>query len=80
MPAGDNLHNPLLSLLPLVRYLIVGTPYLLSTILMGLIYKDKKREERGELTNNVDMQTALRVAWMGPGMVVADDPVGCPLG
>ncbi|XP_072232074.1 low affinity immunoglobulin gamma Fc region receptor II-a-like isoform X2 [Leuresthes tenuis] len=47
-PAG---HDPPATGQPistLVRHLIVGAPYFLSTILLGLIYKDRKKKEKGD--------------------------------
>lgn len=40
----------------LMCHLVVGTPYLLSTILLGLIYKDRKR---GRNNQQVSMKTVL---------------------
>ncbi|XP_067378820.1 high affinity immunoglobulin gamma Fc receptor I-like [Channa argus] len=46
----------LLSASSFLRHLIVGTPYLLSTILLGLIYRDKKRVSRKKSADYVNMQ------------------------
>ncbi|XP_061566506.1 low affinity immunoglobulin gamma Fc region receptor II-a-like [Cololabis saira] len=59
-PAGEDPPS-LPSVLVLLRHLIVGTPYLLSTVLLGLIYNDRKqqRERRATLvtqTRDVIMQ------------------------
>ncbi|XP_071315744.1 Fc receptor-like protein 5 isoform X2 [Trachinotus anak] len=47
----------------LLRYLLVGTPYLLSTILLGLIYRDRRRELQAnkarQPSDDVIMQIAL---------------------
>ncbi|XP_030266402.1 Fc receptor-like protein 5 isoform X1 [Sparus aurata] len=34
----------------LICHLVVGTPYLLSTVLLGLIYRDRKRGQQAALT------------------------------
>ncbi|XP_078020076.1 uncharacterized protein LOC144459633 isoform X3 [Epinephelus lanceolatus] len=48
-PAGRDPPPPLLSVSALLRHLVAGAPYLLSTILLGLIYRDRARGE--ELTS-----------------------------
>ncbi|KAM4536727.1 low affinity immunoglobulin gamma Fc region receptor III-A-like [Odontesthes bonariensis] len=45
-PAGQDPSATRHSVSTLVRHLVVGAPYLLSTILLGLIYKDRKRKEK----------------------------------
>ncbi|XP_044198112.1 low affinity immunoglobulin gamma Fc region receptor II-a-like [Thunnus albacares] len=40
---GQDPPAPLLPVFTLVRHLVVGTPYLLSTIILGLIYRDRAR-------------------------------------
>ncbi|XP_070786038.1 low affinity immunoglobulin gamma Fc region receptor II-like [Enoplosus armatus] len=40
-PAGPD--APVMSVSILIRHIVVGTPYLLSTILLALIYRDKRR-------------------------------------
>ncbi|XP_018537432.1 low affinity immunoglobulin gamma Fc region receptor II-a isoform X2 [Lates calcarifer] len=43
-PPGDQVSPaPMLPVSTLLRHLMVGTPYLLSTILLGLIYRDRKK-------------------------------------
>ncbi|XP_078147981.1 low affinity immunoglobulin gamma Fc region receptor III-like [Centroberyx gerrardi] len=54
--------SPLLSLPRLMCHLVVGTPYLLTTIILGLIYRDRKRaqsdaEQRGN--DDVIMEIAI---------------------
>ncbi|XP_026180331.1 low affinity immunoglobulin gamma Fc region receptor II-a-like isoform X2 [Mastacembelus armatus] len=44
-PAGQDPPPPSLSLTMVLRHLMVGTPYLLSTVLLGLIYRDRKRAQ-----------------------------------
>ncbi|XP_041841230.1 high affinity immunoglobulin gamma Fc receptor I-like [Melanotaenia boesemani] len=51
-PAGEDPPMPQVSVSTLVRHLVVGAPYLISTVLLGLIYKDRKREKRDQ-----DIQT-----------------------
>ncbi|GLD46019.1 low affinity immunoglobulin gamma Fc region receptor II-like protein [Lates japonicus] len=50
--APDAPDAPLLSVSRLICLLLVGTPYLLSTILLGLIYRDKMKAQRDEETSN----------------------------
>nr|XP_015801664.2 low affinity immunoglobulin gamma Fc region receptor III-B isoform X2 [Nothobranchius furzeri] len=45
-PPHQEQSAPLLSVFTLVRLLIVGAPYLLSTIILGLIYQDRRSERR----------------------------------
>ncbi|KAG7496834.1 low affinity immunoglobulin gamma Fc region receptor II-a-like [Solea senegalensis] len=56
-PAVQNL---LLSASSPLRHLIVGSPFLLSTILLGLVYRDRKRvlraNEAGQRSDDVIMQ------------------------
>ncbi|XP_036072704.1 low affinity immunoglobulin gamma Fc region receptor II-a-like isoform X1 [Oryzias melastigma] len=47
VPRQDSDIN-LLSGFGLIRHLVVATPYVLSTILLGLIFKDQRKRERGE--------------------------------
>nr|XP_046237055.1 uncharacterized protein LOC124054744 isoform X2 [Scatophagus argus] len=61
-PADQDLHVPVLSVATLLRHLVVGTPYLLSTVLLGLIYRDRSRAQRTyrprQTCNRVVMETA----------------------
>ncbi|XP_024858039.1 Fc receptor-like A [Kryptolebias marmoratus] len=41
---------PLLPVSTLVRHLIVGAPYLLSTIILGLVYRDRRKHQRDQPT------------------------------
>ncbi|KAM6960418.1 uncharacterized protein LKV04_021989 [Tautogolabrus adspersus] len=47
-PAGHDAPAPLMSLFDLLRHLVVGSPYLLSTILLGLIYRGKLKAQRAQ--------------------------------
>lgn len=44
-PDGQDPSAPLLSVSMLLRLLVGGTPYLLSTILLALIYRERARGE-----------------------------------
>ncbi|XP_044040158.1 basement membrane-specific heparan sulfate proteoglycan core protein-like isoform X1 [Siniperca chuatsi] len=63
-PAGQDPPAPLLSVSTLVRHLVVGTPYLLSTILVGLIYRDRARARHASkarrTSNDVIMEMAAK--------------------
>ncbi|GAA6231146.1 low affinity immunoglobulin gamma Fc region receptor II-a-like isoform X2 [Lates japonicus] len=63
-PPGDqDPPAPVLPVSTLMRHLMVGTPYLLSTILLGLIYKDRKKvlqaKEASQPSDNVIMEIAV---------------------
>ncbi|XP_078137925.1 uncharacterized protein LOC139922543 [Centroberyx gerrardi] len=45
---------PLLSVSRLMCHLVVGTPYLLSTIVLGLIYRDRNRAQCAEKKRSCD--------------------------
>ncbi|XP_035531122.1 uncharacterized protein LOC118338056 [Morone saxatilis] len=45
---------PLMSVFRLICHLVVGSPYLLSTVLLGLIYRDKAKAQQVEETRNCD--------------------------
>ncbi|XP_078020079.1 uncharacterized protein LOC144459634 isoform X2 [Epinephelus lanceolatus] len=61
-PAGRDPPPPLLSVSALLRHLVVGAPYLVSTILLGLIYRDRARVQRArksrQTSNDVIMEMA----------------------
>ncbi|XP_071379922.1 Fc receptor-like protein 2 isoform X1 [Centroberyx affinis] len=62
-PTPTSSPAPLLSLPRLMCHLVVGIPYLLTTIILGLIYRDKRKraqshaEQRGN--NDVIMEIAI---------------------
>ncbi|XP_059210472.1 low affinity immunoglobulin gamma Fc region receptor II-a-like [Centropristis striata] len=61
-PAGWDPPPPLLSVFTLVRYLVVASPYLLCTVLLGLIYRDRARAQHAikatATSNDVIMEIA----------------------
>ncbi|KAM4611886.1 uncharacterized protein ACJ7VT_012520 [Polymixia lowei] len=50
-----------LSISRLMCHLVVGTPYLLSTILLGLIYRDRKRAQPEERRGRDDVIMEIAV-------------------
>ncbi|XP_076023784.1 Fc receptor-like protein 5 isoform X2 [Genypterus blacodes] len=62
-PAGQNAPSPGMTLHRLVCHVTVGVPYLVSTIILGLIYRDRKKASQArkrQKTNDVIME---RVTW-----------------
>lgn len=48
----------------LLRHLLVATPYLLSTILLGLIFKDRGRMEKGETFSELHIISFFQIIFL----------------
>ncbi|XP_038588254.1 low affinity immunoglobulin gamma Fc region receptor III-like isoform X2 [Micropterus salmoides] len=58
-PAGQD--TPAFQL-PLVRHLVVGTPYLLSTIILGLIYRDRVKAQHASKARRMSNDVIIEIA------------------
>ncbi|XP_049423598.1 Fc receptor-like B isoform X5 [Epinephelus fuscoguttatus] len=61
-PAGRDPPPPLLSVSALLRHLVVGAPYLLSTILLGLIYRDRARVQHARKSRQTSDDVIMEMA------------------
>ncbi|XP_039996759.1 low affinity immunoglobulin gamma Fc region receptor II-c-like isoform X2 [Xiphias gladius] len=64
-PAGPDPPAPLRSPLTLLRHLVVGIPYLLSTVLLGLICRDRRRGHLEAAETSCQLPPSGRGNW-GP--------------
>ncbi|XP_074479623.1 low affinity immunoglobulin gamma Fc region receptor II-a-like isoform X2 [Sebastes fasciatus] len=53
---------PSSTMLSVVRHLVVGTPYLLATILLGLIYRDRAREQHTSKATRTSNDVIMEMA------------------
>ncbi|XP_034412823.1 low affinity immunoglobulin gamma Fc region receptor II-a-like [Cyclopterus lumpus] len=61
-PAAPHPPPPLLSVSFLVRHLVVAAPYLLSTILLGLVYRSRAREQKSSTATGPSNDVIMEIS------------------